>query len=109
MEVKKKSDIINGLTAEKNMYQSEVILLEEKLSAMADECHAIKRKYLDLTKSHTKLKESMKKASVLPKIDVEPTSGVGLAQEIAIIASVTPPNKPKFVGGGFSISIPPVS
>jgi hypothetical protein len=73
---------------------------------MGDECHVIKRKYLDLTKKHAKLRETVKKDSVLPKVDTDPTSGVGLAQEIAIIASVTPPNKPKFVGGGFSISIP---
>jgi len=48
----------------------------------------------------------------LPKASggvIEPTSSVGLAQEIAIIASITPPNKPKFVGGGFSINIPSVS
>ena len=50
VEVKKKQDTIYGLIAEKNMYQSEVILLEEKLSALADECHVVKRKFLDLTK-----------------------------------------------------------
>ena len=105
MELKKKSDVINGLIAEKNMYQSEVILLEETLSAMADECHVVKRKFLDLTKKHAKLRETASKDSNLPKVDIEPSHG-GLAQEIAIIASVTPPNKPKFVGGGFSISIP---
>jgi hypothetical protein len=48
VELKKKADTINGLIAEKNMYQSEVILLEEKLSLLADECHAVKRKFLDL-------------------------------------------------------------
>jgi hypothetical protein len=54
----------------------------------------------------------MKKDSGAPKIsgsDIKPTSDAGLAQEIAIIASITPPNKPKFVGGGFSINIPSVS
>ena len=48
VELKKKADTINGLIAEKNMYQSEVILLEEKLSLLADECHVVKRKFLDL-------------------------------------------------------------
>lgn len=59
------------------------------------------------------MKESLKKEMQnLPKASggvIEPTSSVGLAQEIAIIASITPPNKPKFVGGGFSINIPSVS
>ena len=59
------------------------------------------------------MKESLKKEMQnLPKASggaIEPISSAGLAQEIALIASVTPPNKPKFVGGGFSINIPSVS
>ena len=59
------------------------------------------------------MKESLKKEMRnVPKITggvIEPTTSVGLAQEIALIASVTPPNKPKFVGGGFSINIPTVT
>jgi hypothetical protein len=73
---------------------------------MSDECHAVRRKFLDLTKRHAKLKETLRKETVQPKVELEPAA---MVQEIAIIAAVTPPNKPKFVGGGFSINIPTVS
>lgn len=52
------------------------IFIEEKLSGLADECHAAKRKHLELSKKFAKLRECQKKNEIssLPTIarDSEP-------------------------------------
>jgi hypothetical protein len=69
--------------------------------------------FFSLFRKQAKLKESLKKEMQnVPEATggiIEPISSAGLAQEIALIASVTLPNKPKFVGGGFSKNISSVS
>ena len=111
-EVKKKTVLLHGLMAEKNMHMAEISTMKASQERLADELHASKRKVLDWNKKHTKLKEqnaSLQKNLSDLGVSSSSTANVNedlfLAPEVAVTSAPTQ-SRAKFVGGGFNLAHP---
>ncbi len=106
LELAKKTKIIQGLAAEKNMYMTESEQARDKVETMSEELHTIKRKLLDMSKKYTKLKDDLAaaaKATPAASGRFVLTDASLTHQDITVLPSSISV-KPKFVGGGFNLS-----
>ena len=103
-EMQKKVKIIQSLTAERNMYMTENAQVRQRMDVMAEELHESRRSALDLSKKLQKLKETRLKEQTVQIGKFDETTTISL-----LPSASSAPSRPKFIGGGFNLSVPPPS
>ena len=86
------------------MYMTENAQVRQRMDVMAEELHESRRSALDLSKKLQKLKETRLKEQTVQIGKFDETTTISL-----LPSASSAPSRPKFIGGGFNLSVPPPS